>query len=290
MITALAATLPAGNFVGFSESIFELSQSVPYNFGIVTQLLNETFDYDDFHTGSMRNIYSPDVCVATELIVDQLAAKMHKDPLAFRRSFLKDKRALAVVNKVAEVGNWGKAMPAGTAQGIAVHSEYKSSCAVLVEIDCTPATVNRQIPNAVTGPRVTKAVIAVDVGLAINPRGLEAQMLGGLTDGIALTLTSSLHMKDGLPLEGSWDEYFYTRQWNTPPDVQIIVMPPTTGKPGGAGELGVAPSMAAVACAYARATNTLPTFFPINHGTLGFTPLPRSVIPEEPTDGLDQAY
>ncbi len=89
ILTAYAAKVPGGNLVGFSESIFELTQSVPYNFGVVTQLLNETFNYDDFHTGSMRNIYSPNVCVATELIVDQLAAAMGKDPLAFRRSFLK---------------------------------------------------------------------------------------------------------------------------------------------------------------------------------------------------------
>jgi isoquinoline 1-oxidoreductase beta subunit len=33
--------------------------------------------------------------------------------------------------------------------------------------------------------------------------------------------------------------------------------------------------MAAVACAYARATGTLPTSFPINHNLpLGFTPYP----------------
>ncbi len=290
MITALAAKLPEGNFVGFSESIFELTQSVPYNFGVVSQLLNETFTYDQFHTGSMRNIYSPNVCVATELIVDQLAAKMAQDPLAFRRSFLKDPRTIAVLNKVAHVGNWGRRMPANTAQGIAVHNEYKGAIAALVEIDCTPATVNRQIPDAVTGPRVTKAVVAVDVGLAINPTGLEAQMLGGINDGIALALTSSLHIQDGLPLEGSWDNYFYTRQWNTPPEVEVVIMPPTTGNPGGAGELGVAPVMAAVACAYARATGTMPTYFPINHATLSFTPLPRSVIPIEPTDGLDYAY
>ena len=290
MITAMAAKLPAGNFVGFSESIFELTQSVPYNFGVVTQLLNETFAYDAFHTGSMRNIYSPNVCVATELIVDRVAAKMGKDPLAFRREYLKDARTLAVLNKVAQVGNWGRAMPAGMAQGIAVHNEYKGAIATLVEIDCRPATVNRQVKDAVTGPRVTKAVVAVDVGLPVNPRGLEAQMLGGISDGIALILTSSVHMKDGLPLEGSWDNYFYTRQWNTPLDIQVIVMPPTTGQPGGAGELGVAPVAAAVACAYARATNTAPTSFPINHGTLSFTPLPRSVIPPEPTDGLSHAF
>ncbi len=62
-------------------------------------------------------------------------------------------------------------MAAGTAQGIAFHAEYKGVCAALVEIDCTPATVNRTVPNAVTGPRVTKVVFVVDVGLPINPLG-----------------------------------------------------------------------------------------------------------------------
>ena len=63
-------------------------------------------------------------------------------------------------------------------------------------------------------------------------------------------------------------------------------MPPTTCQPGGAGELGVAPSMAAVACAYARATGTLPTSFPINHnGPLGFTPYPT--VPPLPNSKTD---
>ena len=65
-------------------------------------------------------------------------------------------------------------------------------------------------------------------------------MMGGIMDGIAQALTYSLHLKDGHFLEGSWDNAYYTRQWNTPLDVQVIVMPPTTGQPGGAGEFGVA--------------------------------------------------
>jgi len=41
---------------------------------------------------------------------------------------------------------------------------------------------------------------------------------------------------------------------------------PSTGEPGGAGELGVPAAAAAVAVAnaYARATNTTPTRFPLN--------------------------
>jgi isoquinoline 1-oxidoreductase beta subunit len=114
-------------------------------------------------------------------------------------------------------------------------------------------------------------------------------MQGGIMDGIAQALTYSLHLDDGYFLEGSWDNAYYTRQWNVPPDVQVIVMPPTTGQPGGAGEFGVAASMAATACAYARATGTFPTEFPINHNQpLGFTPYPTvPPIPQSPTDGLN---
>jgi isoquinoline 1-oxidoreductase beta subunit len=289
IITSLAARLPVGD-LGFSETVFELSQNMPYNFGVTTQLLNEVDK--GFNTGSMRNIYSPDVCCARELVVDQLAKGMGKDPYGFRQEFVKDARARAVLDKVARAGKWGRAMPAGTAQGIAIHAEYKGVTATLVEIDCRPPTVGRKIRDACTGPRVTKVFFAVDAGLAVNPRGLEAQMMGGISDGIALALSSSLHLEDGYFLEGSWDNYFYTRQWNVPPEMEIIVMPPTTGEPGGAGELGVASAYAAVACAYARATGTLPGTFPINHdGPLGFAPLPTiPPIPQSPTDGLDHSF
>ncbi|GAA2884060.1 molybdopterin-dependent oxidoreductase [Streptosporangium fragile] len=287
IITAMAARLPVGD-IGFSETFFQLSQAMSYDFGVSSRLLSETDK--GFNTGSMRNVYSPDVTCARELIVDRLAARMGKDPYRFRHDFLRDDRSRAVLAKVAEAGNWGRPMPADTAQGIAFHAEYKSVSAALVEIDCRPETVNRPIRDGVTGPRVTKVVFAVDVGLAVNPRGLEAQMMGCIMDGIALALTSSLHLRDGYFLEASWDNYFYTRQWNTPPELQIIVMPSASEKPGGAGELGVAASMAAVACAYGRATGTMPTSFPINHGTLSFTPKPTiPPIPPSPTDGLNHA-
>lgn len=285
ILTAMAAKLPVGD-IGFSETFFQLSQSMPYDFGPTSRLLSETDQ--GFNTGSMRNVYSPDVTCARELIVDRLAAKMGKDPVRFRRAFLRDERSRAVLEKVAEAGEWGRSMPAGTAQGIAFHSEYHAVSAVLVEIDCRPETVSRPIRDGVAGPRVTKAVVAVDVGLAVNPLGLEAQMMGCVMDGIAQTLTAGLHLRDGHFLEASWDNYFYTRQWNTPPELEVIVMPATTEEPGGAGELGVAASMAAVACAYGRATGTMPTTFPINHGTLSFTPKPTvPPIPQSPTDGVD---
>jgi isoquinoline 1-oxidoreductase beta subunit len=295
VITEMAGKLPPlglGNLLEYSETIFELTVNVPYEFGVTDQLLNEIFSYDTFHSGSVRNLYNADVVVAREVVVDQLARAMGQDRYGFRRQFLKQDRTRAVLDKAAQAGRWGRAMPAGTAQGIALHQEYHGVCAALVEIDCRPATVSRKVRDACTGPRVTKVVFAVDVGLAVNPRGLQAQMMGGIMDGIAEALTASLHLTDGHFAEASWDNYYYTREWNTPPEVDIIVMPPTTGDPGGAGEFGVAASKAAVACAYGQATGTMPTSFPINHNApLGFTPYPVvPSVPPSPTDGLDYAY
>ncbi|MBO0767056.1 MAG: xanthine dehydrogenase family protein molybdopterin-binding subunit [Solirubrobacterales bacterium] len=284
LLTANLATLPAANSLGYSQAIFNLSVNSPYNFGVTTQLLNEIYAYDTFNTSSVRNIYGPETRTAGELMVDQTAKAMGQDPYQFRRTYARDKRMVAVLDAVAKAGNWGRQMAPNTAQGIGVHHEYKSFGACLVEIDCTPATVNRKIQDGYSGPRVTKVVFAVDVGLPINPLGLQAQMMGGCMDGIAQALSYSLHLQDGYFLEGSWDNVGYTREWNTPPDVQVIVMDPTSDSPGGAGELGVPASMAATACAYARATGTLPTEFPINHNDpLWFDPVPTTPpIPASP--------
>ena len=221
MLTSQAAELPAGvGAMSLSQSIFALTQELPYNFGVVdpaaqrdrraVQHRQHAQHLLPGHRG--RRASSSSTCSPR---------RCSKDPLEFRLEFLKNERVRAVLRKVAEEGDWGRAMPPGTAQGIAVHKEYKGATACLVEIDCRPATVDRKVREASRGPRVTKAVIAVDAGLVINPRGLEAQMTGGFYDGLALTLTSSCHLRDGHFLEASWDNYFYTRQWNIPPELEV---------------------------------------------------------------------
>ena len=299
-LTETVSRLPAGG-LGFSEAIFELTQISPYNFGTTKQLLNETHQSvadnqyrGGFNTGSMRNIYSPNVCCAQELVIDQLAAQLGKDRYRFRREFAKDERLRTVLDKVAEVGRWGRQLPPGMGQGIALHREYKQTMACFVEIDCRPETVNRRVRDGVTGPRVTRGVYATIPGQqAVNPLGLEAQLQGGFMDAIAVALTSSLHLENGHFLEGSWDNYFYTRHWNAPQDLEIVILDPDPAEevPGG-GEAAVAASFAAIASAYGAATGTIPTSFPINHHEpLAFEPLPQEPpVPESPTDGLKHAY
>ncbi|GEC22948.1 isoquinoline 1-oxidoreductase subunit beta [Pseudonocardia hydrocarbonoxydans] len=288
-ITAAAIKLPLAN-LAFSESVFELTQVAHYDFGVSTRLLNEV-DMR-FNTQSTRNIYSPDVTAARELMVDRIAEQMGKDPYEFRREFLKSDRARGVLDKVAEEGDWGRSMPEGTAQGIGFHFEYKGVSACLVEIDCRPETVNRPIREGVTGPRVTKVVFAIDPGLVINPRGVEAQMMGGINDAIANILTASLHLTDGYFVEASWDNYFYTRQWNTPIEMDIHIVDSGFPEPGGIGEAGVASAGAAVANAYRRATGITPEYFPINHrDPFPFEPKPVvPPVPQSPTNGLEFTF
>ena len=248
VITALGADLLPGPF---SQTVFNLTQNMPYNFGVETYLLNEV--QVDVATSSWRSIYSGQVAVADEILVDEIARRLGRDPVAFRLAKLSGARERAVVQKVASAGQWGRAMPPGHAQGIAIHEEYKGCVAVLAEIDATDRAA----------PRVTKAVVAVDVGRAVNPRGLESQMLGVVVDGISATLQAGNHIDNGAVRESSYSDFKWARMRHSPPVMEVHVMPPTTGKPGGAGELGFPAAAAAVANAYARATGTSPRSFPI---------------------------
>ncbi|GAA2363822.1 molybdopterin-dependent oxidoreductase [Saccharopolyspora halophila] len=299
-ITNAVSRAPASGPV-LSETIFELTQNSPYNFGPSKQLLTETHQSaaenqprGTFNTSSVRNVYSPNVRCAQELVVDQLAEQLGKDPYEFRREHVKNDKFRTVLDKAAEVGEWGKSLPDGMAQGIAVHTEYKHVTACLVEIDCRPATVNRPIRNGVTGPRVTRGVFVTIPGqVVVNPLGMKAQIEGGFLDGMAQALTASVHLVNGSILEGSWDNFFYARQWNVPFDFEAVILPPDPNdQVSGGGEVGVAPSFAAVACAYARATGSVPTTFPINHNDpLAFDPKPFvPPLPPSPTNGLRYTY
>ncbi len=279
---------PVSGNLTVAQGIYELTTNLPYNFGPNSSFLNEAFEFDTFNTSSVRNVYSPDTTTARELMVDELAKKFGMDRLEFRRKFIRDDRMLKVLEEVAKRGKWGRTMAKGTAQGIAIHNEYKARVVCLMEIDCRPQTVKRKIRDAYTGPRVTKVTIGADSGTIINQSGFEAMLMGGAIDGIAQALTAGLHFQNGLPAEGSWDDYRYTRQWNTPFEVDAFAIASDVEMPGGAGELGCGVSQAAAACAYAKAVGKMPTEFPINFNEpLGFTVKSRiPAYPPSPTNGL----
>src|SRR5205085_12673807 len=62
---------------------------------------------------------------AVESAIDELALAAGADPLAFRRTLLAgDARSLAVLNAAAALGQWGAALPAGHARGLAFSAAF----------------------------------------------------------------------------------------------------------------------------------------------------------------------
>ena len=255
--TALGGALPTtvqqtvGN-LGYEEFFFKTMVASPYNYGVGTKVLTPVAL--NMNTVSYRSVHIQPARSVEEIITDEIARRLGKDPLAFRLEYLRSDRARAVLQAVATAGQWGRALPPGFAQGIAVHQETRSFTASLIEIDATdPAHA-----------KVVKAVMAIDVGKPINPSGIEAQMQGGLAESIALVLNAGLTIKDGLPTQSSYANYQFTKMRDYPKDVQVIIMPSKGEAIGGLGEVGLSANSGAIANAYARATGIKPRKFPLN--------------------------
>jgi len=238
---------------GFSQTIWHTTQLLQYDFGATSLLLNEK----EFPvpTSSWRGIYSGTAGVANEVIVDELARAMGENEYDFRMRTLDDDRTKAVLERVAEAGNWGRDMPPQAAQGLGVHKEYKSRAAVLAELTTSQDTDE--------DARVTKMVIAVDVNRVVNPTGLEAQVIGAATDAITTILRTGLHLDNGAIRESSYGDFEIAQMKHTPPEIEVIFMPTNGERPGGAGELVVPAAAAAIANAFARATGIKPRRFPL---------------------------
>ena len=235
----------------FGQVGFQTMVSVPYRFGDADHVLTER----DFGvpTGSWRSVFSGTMTAANEIFVDEVARERNWDEVSFRVAHLDDAAAKRCLQKVASLGAWGRSMPPGHAQGVALHAEYRSACAYLVEIDTTGAE-----------PRLTRAFCAVDVGVPVNVRGLQAQMQGMLFDAWSAMFRAGNHVDDGVVRESSYADFHWARMRHAPPTTEVYVFPAASGaQPGGAGELGIPAASAACVNAFARATGTKPRRFPI---------------------------
>jgi isoquinoline 1-oxidoreductase subunit beta len=256
--TAMGGSLPpavaetVGN-LGYEQFFFKTMVASPYNFGVYAKLLFPVAL--EMNTVSYRSVHIQPARTCEEIIVDEMAAKLGRDPVAFRMEYLRLPRAQAVLQRVAGAAQWGKAMPPGFAQGVGVHMESRTFSACIVELDA------RDPANC----KVTRVTMAIDTGNPINPSGIEQQVHGGIAESIALVLKTGVNFVNGLPLEGSYHHYHFTQMADFPKDVTVIVMPAIPGEAAsGMGEVAMSAPSGAIANAYARATRIKPRNFPLN--------------------------
>jgi isoquinoline 1-oxidoreductase beta subunit len=198
-----------------------------------------------------RSVYASQTCFANECFLDELAAAAGREPLAVRQELLANSpRHLAVLNLAAQKADWGN-VPAGRAQGIAIHHFF--SDAIVAEV----AEVSIEAGKV----RVHKVTCAVDCGLAVNPANVRYQIEGGVIYGLSAALYGEITIEKGRVKQSNFHDYPVLRMPEVPVvDVHIV---PSAEAPKGVGEPGLPPIAPAVVNAVAKLTGNRVRKLPI---------------------------
>jgi CO/xanthine dehydrogenase Mo-binding subunit len=194
-------------------------------------------------TSALRSLGAYANVFAIESFMDELADAAGLDPIEFRLRHLKDERARTVVEAAAQCANWTGWMPVegrGHGIGFAKYKNLGAYCAVVAEVE---------VDNEV---RVKRLVLAVDVGLVINPDGVINQIEGGAIQSTSWTLKEQVKLDARGITSLAWEEYPVLKFSEVPAvEVELIDRPelPCVG----AGEAAQGPTGAAIANAVAHA-------------------------------------
>jgi len=180
---------------------------------------------------------------SVEAFLDEVAHAGGKDPYQLRRTLLADQpRMLAVLDLAAQKANWGSALPAGHARGIATHFSFDSYVAQVAEVSVEKdGTV-----------RVHRVVAAVDCGRTVNPDTVKAQLEGGIIFGLTAALKTEITLEKGRVQQRNFNDYPMLRMFESPA-IEVYIVP-SAEHPTGVGEPGVPPVAPAVANAIFAAT------------------------------------
>ena len=116
-----------------------------------------------------------------ESALDELAHAAGADPVEMRLKSLTHGPSRKVIEAVAEMSNWGGELPAGHGRGMAFCLAFGVPTAEVIEVADTD-----------DGIKILKAFAAVDVGVALDPGNIEAQVMGGLNYGLSAAIMSEI--------------------------------------------------------------------------------------------------
>lgn len=191
--------------------------------------------------GFWRSVGHSQNAFVVESFIDEVAAAAGEDPVSFRRRWLpEESRQRAVLDRVAEISNWGQT-PANRYRGVAVHESFHSVVAEVVEVSFD----NGQL-------KLEKVWCAVDCGRAVNPDIVRAQMEGGILFGFTAALKSRITIAEGAVQQSNFHDYPMLRM-NETPEIEVSILELET-PPTGVGEPGTPPAAPALANAIFAAT------------------------------------
>ncbi|MDB5803855.1 MAG: oxidoreductase [Betaproteobacteria bacterium] len=190
--------------------------------------------------GGYANIF------AIESAMDELALQAGVDPVEYRLRHMKDPRAIAVLQNAAARARWSawdsEEHEEGAGHGIA-WVKYKNTgayCAVVAEVVMMEVV------------KVKRLVIAVDVGLTINPDGVINQIEGGAIQSASWTVKEALGYDAQRITATDWEQYPILN-FSEVPAVEVEIINRPDERAVGAGEAASGPTAAAIANAVAHA-------------------------------------
>jgi isoquinoline 1-oxidoreductase beta subunit len=193
---------------------------------------------------------------AVQSFIDEIAVATKQDAVQLRLDLLGLPRKLnyegearfdtgrlaGVLQLAADKIGWKEKRSDGHGIGIACHFTFGGYCAHAFEVSVEGKEL-----------RIHRAVCAVDVGRAINPLGLEAQMIGGTIDGISTALNLAITVKEGQVQQRNFPDYPLLRMAQAPQNVEVHIVE-SSEEPSGAGEIGIPSAAPALANAIYAAT------------------------------------
>ena len=206
--------------------------------------------------------------VVLECFIDELAKSAGADPIQYRIDMLDmgatkhawsglsagvpvGARMKHVLEEVRKKANFGKKMPAGKGQGVAVMEGYNAVIAIVAEV-----TVGADFDVV-----VDKVTAVVDGGTLIHPDQALAQIQGSMNLGQGVGLISEITVKNGIVEQSNFDGY-RTVRINETPRVMDIHFVKSDGAPAGLGEPATAVIVPAIANAIHAASGKRVRTFP----------------------------
>ncbi|HMH62614.1 MAG TPA: molybdopterin cofactor-binding domain-containing protein, partial [Bradyrhizobium sp.] len=198
---------------------------------------------------------------AHESYIDELAAEAGVDPIEYRLRYLRDPRAVDLVNAVAERADWtprpvwkepvaeGDVVRGrGFAYALYVHSKFPGYGAAW------SAWIADVAVNKATGDvSVTRVVAGQDSGLMINPDGVRHQIHGNVIQSTSRALMEEVSFDRNSVTSREWGAYPIIT-FPDIPKIDVLMLPRQDQPPLGVGESASVPSAAAIANAIFDAT------------------------------------
>ena len=171
-----------------------------------------------------------------ECFLDELAHAGRRDPMDMRLAMTESQfpQAHAVLKKLRATSRWDQAMPKNKARGLAMTLSFGSYVAQVVEVEQTDA-----------GIRVSKVYCVADVGLALDPGNIEAQLQSGIIFGLTAAMMGEITFSNGRVQQSNFHDYPALRMAQSPA-IEVGILEGGGGVQG-IGEPGVPPAKAALA-------------------------------------------